>query len=79
MGGPNLLLSGYWLKMNESDQIRILQSQVDNLLQVIKDSAQTLYRIEVRRQGIGWDEYHTEKLVATQHALSSAYNENKKK
>jgi hypothetical protein len=38
---------------------------------VIRGAAQDLYRAEVRRQGIGWDDHCTELLVRAQHALAA--------
>jgi hypothetical protein len=45
---------------------------VQAVLNAAQEAARELYAAEVHRQCVGWDDYCTAKLVATQHALGAA-------
>ena len=42
-----------------------------DVAEVVRRAAGDLYRAEVRRQSIGWDDHCTELLVRSQHALAA--------
>lgn len=39
-----------------------------------RSASKKLYRAEIHRQGVGWDEYCTKLLIEAQHELVSAIN-----
>ena len=49
----------------------LLDEEVAHQRKVIHAAARDLYVAEIHRQGVGWDDYCTDLLVRSQHALAA--------